>query len=141
MDADTRIWYYARHQLPVRENPDTRQYAIGTSSHSLGATTGDASELVERLFEAQFEQGENVGDRMVLANVATACGYDQANVLKYLDSDEDISLIQALEQEARIWGVNSVPTFIFDRRSGIQCAEVSMVLANEIKQLLAATDN
>ena len=102
---------------------------------------GDASVLVERLFEAQFEQGENVSDRMVLATVATACGYDQADVLKYLDSDEDISLIQDMEQQARAWGVNSVPTFIFDRRSGIQGAEEPTVLANEIKHVLASTEN
>ena len=102
---------------------------------------GDASLLVERLFEAQFEQGENVSDRMVLANVATACGYGQADVLKYLDSDEDVSLVEDMEQEARVWGVNSVPTFIFNRRSGIQGAEEPTVLANEIKQVLASAEN
>ena len=89
----------------------------------------------------RFEQGENVSDRMVLANVATACGYDQAEVLKYLDSDEDVSLIRDMEHEARTWGVNSVPTFIFDRKSGIQGAEDPSVLANEIKQVLASSKN
>lgn len=100
---------------------------------------GDASPLVERLFALQFEQGENVSDREVLANAATACGYSQAEVLAYLDSDEDRTLIQQMEEEARTWGVNSVPTFIFDRQSGIQGAEDPTVLANEIKQVLAGT--
>lgn len=102
---------------------------------------GDASRLVERLFKAHFEQGENVSDRMVLANVATACGYDQAEVLKYLDSDEDVSLIRDMEHEARTWGVNSVPTFIFDRKSGIQGAEDPSVLANEIKRVFVSSKN
>lgn len=102
---------------------------------------GDATALVEELFKAQFERGENVGDRMVLAWVATACGYDRADVLYYLDSDEDISLVRDMEHEARTWGVNSVPTFIFDRQSGIQGAEDPMVLANEINRAFAATDN
>jgi len=102
---------------------------------------GDASRLVERLFKAHFEQGENVSDRMVLANVATACGYDQAEVLKYLDSDEDVSLIRDMEHEARTWGVNSVPTFIFDRKSSIQGAEDPSVLANEIKRVLVSSKN
>ena len=102
---------------------------------------GDASVLVARLFEAQFERGENVSDKMVLLNVATACGYNPTDVLKYLESDEDISLIQNMEQEARTWGVSSVPTFIFDRKSGIQGAEAPTVLANEIKQVLASTQN
>jgi len=102
---------------------------------------GDASRLVERLFTAHFEQGENVSDRMVLANVATACGYDQAEVLKYLDSDEDVSLVRGMEHEARTWGVNSVPTFIFDRKSSIQGAEDPSVLANEIKRVLVSSKN
>lgn len=101
---------------------------------------GDASALVEKLFEAQFEQGGNVSDREVLANVAAACGYDQTEVLEYLDSDEDKALIQQMEEEARSWGVNSVPTFVFDRKSGVQGAEDPRVLANEIKQVLAATE-
>lgn len=102
---------------------------------------GDASKLVEGLFKAQFEQGENVSDRTILAKVATACGYDQTEVLSHLDSDDDAALVQAMEQEARGWGVSSVPTFVFDRKSGIQGAEEPTVLANEIKQLLATTQN
>lgn len=101
---------------------------------------GDASSLVEKLFAAQFEQGENVSDRAVLADVASACGCDRTEVLAYLDSDEDRTLIQQMEEEARTWGVNSVPTFIFDRQSGIQGAEDPTVLANEIIQILAATE-
>ena len=92
--------------------------------------------MVEGLFKAQFEQGANVSDRLVLANVAVACGYDQAEVLKYLDSDENVSLVQNMERESRTWGVNSVPTFIFDRKSGIQGAEEPQVLADTIMQAL-----
>ena len=100
---------------------------------------GDASGVVEGLFKAQFERGENVSDRLVLANVAAACGYDHAEVLRYLDSDEDVSLIQKLEHESRTWGVNSVPTFVFDRKSGIQGAEDPRVLADGIKQAIASS--
>lgn len=102
---------------------------------------GDASGVVEGLFKAQFVQGENVSDRLVLANVAAACGYDQAEVLRYLDSDEDVSLIQKLEHESRTWGVNSVPTFVFDRKSGIQGAEDPKVLADGIKQAIVSSGN
>ncbi|MBS1138781.1 MAG: oxidoreductase [Proteobacteria bacterium] len=102
---------------------------------------GDASGVVEGLFKAQFERGENVSDRMVLANVAVARGYDQAEVLRYLDSDEDVSLIQQMEHESRTWGVSSVPTFVFDRKSGIQGAEDPRVLADGIKQAIASSGN
>jgi len=45
---------------------------------------GDAAVLVEGLFKAQFEQGKNVGDPEVLAQVAATCGHDPATVLAYL---------------------------------------------------------
>ncbi len=99
---------------------------------------GDAAGLVEELFKAQFEQGENVGDPEVLARVAAACGHDPASVLAYLGSDEDAATVRQMERESRSWGVSSVPTFVFARQSGIQGAEEPRVLADGIRQAWAA---
>lgn len=101
---------------------------------------GDATALVEGLFAAQFVRGENVSDVAVLADIAVACGYERSEVLAYLASAQDVSLIRDMERESRSWGVNSVPTFVFDRKSGVQGAEDPTVLADEIKQVLAATE-
>lgn len=100
---------------------------------------GDATALVERLFLGQFQSGQDVGDRAVLAELAAACGYERSEVIEYLASDRDASLVQDLEQEARTWGVTAVPTFIFARQSGIQGAEDPRVLADAIKQALASS--
>ena len=100
---------------------------------------GDATALVEQLFKGQFQSGQNVGDRAVLAEIAVACGYQRSAVIEYLDSDQDVSVVQNMEQEARTWGVTAVPTFIFARQSGIQGAEDPRVLADAIKQALAST--
>lgn len=100
---------------------------------------GDATALVEQLFKGQFQSGLNVGDRAVLAEIAAACGYQRSAVIEYLDSDQDVSVVQNMEQEARTWGVTAVPTFIFARRSGIQGAEDPRVLADAIKQALASS--
>ena len=101
---------------------------------------GDASGLVEGLFKAQFEQGENVGDPEVLARVAAACGHDPAIVSAYLDTDENAAIVQQLERESRSWGVSSVPTFVFARQSGIQGAEEARVLADGMRQAWAAME-
>lgn len=101
---------------------------------------GDASALVEGLFKAQFEEGENVGDRLVLGRIAAACGYDPATVLAYLDSDVDKATVLQMERESRSWGVSSVPTFVFARQSGIQGAEEPGVLADGIRQAWAAAE-
>lgn len=100
---------------------------------------GDATALVERLFLGQFQLGENIGDKAVLENIAAACGYDRAKALEYLESDQDASLVQNMEQEARTWGVTAVPTFIFARKLGVQGAEDPRVLADAIKQALASS--
>ena len=98
---------------------------------------GDATAVVEKMFVAQFQFGENVSDKTVLADIAAASGYGRSEVLEYLDSEQDAFLVQNMEHEARTWGVNSVPTFIFARKSGIQGAEDPRVLANGIKQAIA----
>jgi predicted DsbA family dithiol-disulfide isomerase len=98
---------------------------------------GDATALVEQLFKGQFQSGQNVGDRAVLAELAAACGYARSEVIEYLASEQDVSLVRSMEQEARTWGVTAVPTFIFARQSGIQGAEDPRVLASAIKQALA----
>ncbi len=101
---------------------------------------GDATALVERLFAGQFERGENVSDRNVLADIAAECGDDRAAVLAYLDSDQDVALIKAMERESRGWGVTAVPTFIFARKLGIQGAEAPAALADAIKEALNSGD-
>lgn len=97
----------------------------------------DANALVERIFIAQFQFGANVGDKTVLADVAAACGYERGEVLEYLESEKDASLVQNMEHEARTWGVTAVPTFVFARKSGIQGAEDPEVLAKGIKLAIA----
>lgn len=101
---------------------------------------GNATALVERLFAGQFERGENVSDRHVLADIAAECGDDRAAVLAYLDSDQDVALIKAMERESRGWGVTAVPTFIFARKVGIQGAEAPAALADAIKEALNSGD-
>ncbi len=96
---------------------------------------GDAQPLVERLFVAQFQRGENIGDRTALAGIAAECGYEREAVAAYLDSELSVDLVDGLIAEARAWGVNSVPTFVFDRRLGIPGAEDPAALAAAIAKV------
>ena len=123
---------YQFEKIQVRANTLTAHRLIHWAQQR-----GDATALVERLFIAQFQLGENVSDKTVLTEIAAACGYDHRELIEYIDSDRDASLVQNIEQEARTWGVTAVPTFIFARQSGIQGAEDPTVLADAIKQVLA----
>lgn len=97
---------------------------------------GDADALVERLFAAQFQRGEHVGDRALLAAIAGECGYPAAAAAAYLDSEQGRDAVVALERDARHLGVRSVPTFIVDRREIVVGAEEPAVLAAAMERTL-----
>ena len=98
---------------------------------------GDVDMLIERLFAANFHNGEHVGDPAVLQRIAVECGYPADEVAAYLASDADTELVRAEERRVRELGVRSVPTYIFDGRSMISGAETPEILAEAIRRHLA----
>ena len=97
---------------------------------------GDAETLVERLFSAQFQRGEHIGDLETLGRIADECGYPKKEVTSYLASTEDQDLVRQLERQNRQRGVNMIPTFILQNHHIIVGAEDPAVLAAGIRQLL-----
>ncbi|MEM1074885.1 MAG: DsbA family oxidoreductase [Pseudomonadota bacterium] len=73
---------------------------------------GRQTAVVSALFKAYFEDGRDIGDLDVLADVADDIGMDAAVVGKLLRSDMDADDIRARDAHSRKMGVNSVPTFI-----------------------------
>lgn len=98
---------------------------------------GNADALIERLFVAQFQQGENVGDIQTLCGIAAECGFSAQEVEKYLNSDQDSNTIRQDERQTRQMGIRMVPTFILNQRQVIVGAEDPTVLASAILQALA----
>ncbi len=98
---------------------------------------GDAERLVERLFVAQFQRGEHVGDPVELVKMAAECGYRAEEVAEYLASDRDAAVVREMERKAREAGISMIPTFIIDGRRTIVGAEDPSVLAEAIRQVLA----
>ena len=98
---------------------------------------GNADTLAERLFVAQFQRGEPVGDLATLVQIATECGYPAAQVKAYLASDEATETVREDERMVRQMGIRMVPTFILNSRQAIVGAEDPAVLANAIIHLIA----
>ena len=65
------------------------------------------------LFKAYFEEGRNVGDRMVLVDIAESCGM------------------------ARDMGVTGVPCFIIDNKYAVMGAQSVDVLTNAFREIAA----
>jgi predicted DsbA family dithiol-disulfide isomerase len=89
---------------------------------------GDAGDLVESLFRAYFTEGRAIGERDVLAEIATEAGYDAAAARAWLDSDEGVEEIARMERRAREIGVGGVPFFVFNGQVAVSGAQEPDVL-------------
>jgi predicted DsbA family dithiol-disulfide isomerase len=72
----------------------------------------------------------------LLGRIAAECGYDAAEVTRYLSSTEDEELVREREREIRAKGVKVVPTFILAGSTVIAGAEDPTVLAAGILECL-----
>lgn len=97
---------------------------------------GPADALVERLFVAQFQRGEPIGDKRVLAAIAAECGHEPGEVAAYLAGDEDVAAVRQREAEVRAMGIHQVPTFILPGRQIVVGAEDPALLAASIRHAL-----
>lgn len=88
---------------------------------------GRQHELMIRLFQAYFTDGQNVGDVDTLVDLAAEVGLDRDAARAALNSGEYSAAVDADIQEARAMGISGVPFFVFNRKyavSGAQPEEV-----------------
>jgi predicted DsbA family dithiol-disulfide isomerase len=95
---------------------------------------GSADALVERLFIAQFQRGEHVGDSELLSCIAGECGFDAAAAAEYLASDRGEAEVRAEERQIRALGVRMIPTFLLPGRRVVVGAEDPAVLARALRE-------
>jgi predicted DsbA family dithiol-disulfide isomerase len=113
----------------IRRAPNT------LDSHRLirwAALTGAQDEVVERLFAAYFENGDDIGDIRVLCDIADVCGMDGSQVADMLESDQDLNLVEREDQLAREMGVTGVPAMIFGNKVAVSGAREPDMLAMAI---------
>jgi predicted DsbA family dithiol-disulfide isomerase len=82
----------------------------------LSEATGHQPALKQRLLEAYFEDGLDVGDRDVLARCAGDVGLDVERVREFLDSDDGAEQVRAMLAAAADADITAVPTYVI--RSG-----------------------
>jgi len=75
------------------------------------------------LFKAYFEDGRDIGDRDVLADLADGLEMDAAVVRRLLDSDADEETILERDKQFREMGITSVPTFIVNGEHAVPGAQ------------------
>jgi len=68
----------------------------------------------ERVFEALWHDGRDIGSVDVLVDIATAVGVDADFVREVLDDEERRSALEAQFREAQQQGITGVPTFAYE---------------------------
>jgi predicted DsbA family dithiol-disulfide isomerase len=94
----------------------------------LAQKQGLAGAVVDALFRAYFEDAEDIGDAAVLDRIAGA-----ADVQGW-PAESDEKQVAALEESLRGLGISAVPTFIFDRKSGVSGAQPPESLAAAMRE-------
>lgn len=107
-------------------------------AQSLGHRPEEIEALVDRLFRAHFQRGEDIGDIPTLASIAVECGDVKDQVAAYLESDEDAKKLKSLVAKVGKLGVDGVPFFIIERRLTVSGAQTGVLLAAAILQAMQA---
>ncbi|MEO8129289.1 MAG: DsbA family oxidoreductase [Bryobacteraceae bacterium] len=99
----------------------------------LAGETGQQDTLVEKLFQAYFLEGKDIGSPQVLSEVAGSIGLGAAEIL---NGDEGGEAVAMEEENARRRGVNGVPSFFVDGSPLTSGAHPPELLAQMLSPIL-----
>lgn len=93
--------------------------------------------LVEALFSAYFEHGQDIGNVDTLVRIATDVGLDGGEAREAIESGRfDVDVMQSQREAARL-GIRGVPFVVLDGRYGISGAQPVEVFEQAIRRALA----
>jgi len=96
------------------------------------------NEVAERLFQLYFLEGEDIGNRDVLAKAAADCGMMEQSVRERLDRQETRQTVLREVAEANEAGIDGVPCFIINHGAYLPGAQPAHVLAEAIRQIVSS---
>jgi predicted DsbA family dithiol-disulfide isomerase len=94
----------------------------------LAQKQGKGDAVVDALFRAYFEDARDIGDAAVLQEIAGAAG------VTGWPEQQDKPTVDEKEERVRELGISGVPTFIFNRESGLSGAYPPDMLAQAIRE-------
>lgn len=92
--------------------------------------------LKERIMDAYFTDGKNIGDIDVLADCAESAGIDRKEAHTFLSSDEFVAEVRSEIAEAAEYGVTAVPTFIINGQWSVPGAQDVEMFERIIERIL-----
>ncbi len=104
----------------IRRTPSSR------AAHRLirfATLQGDADPVVEGLFGAYFEQGRDIGNPAILADIAAEAGHERQDAARFLAGAAALDEVLTEDRSARRLGISGVPCFIVDGGYAISGAQ------------------
>jgi predicted DsbA family dithiol-disulfide isomerase len=135
--AGTEVGIRFRHDL-MKRTPNTFKGHV-----LLAAALRDGVQkqnlVAERLFEAYFLNGEDVGDPATLLGIAREFGVTAISRVEDLDSPALVSEVKTAERKAASAGIRGVPQISFQGTVVANGAQKEKLLADSILQILGTT--
>ena len=97
---------------------------------------GKQLEVKEALMKAFFEEGIDLSKKENLIAVASSAGLDKGTAALFLDSEEGIAEVRALQALNHQRGISGVPFYIINNQHGISGAQPSEVFVQVIKEAI-----
>lgn len=91
--------------------------------------------MKERLLQAYFTDGINVGEPEALTACATDVGFEQAEIKDFLASDRGVAEVAEELQFARQHGISAVPTYVLNGRWAVPGAQEPETFATVLRQM------
>jgi predicted DsbA family dithiol-disulfide isomerase len=99
----------------------------------------DQPAVKERLMQAYFHDGLDVGDPDVLADCAAEVGLDRDDVVAFLSSDAGVGEVMDHLTYANDNGITAVPTYVIDGRWAVPGAQDTEVFVNVLRRMAATS--
>ena len=118
-------------------NFDDMKTANTTMAHrlaKLATAQGKAEMYNERLMSAYFLEGEAIGRRDVLTQLAKEVGLHTEEVQRVLESNQYEEVVEQDIYEAQQMGVRGVPFFVFNNKYGLSGAQPQPLFEQTIEQ-------
>ncbi len=142
-----------RAYAPVLERAEAAGLRIDFAAIKRTPNTLDAHRLIHwagieglqdrmsmALFAAYFDEGRDIGDHEVLADIADSLSMDAAMIRHLLETDADADDIRARDARFREIGITGVPTFIVASQHAVPGCQPADMWLKVIDELAAKAE-
>ncbi len=135
--AGAEVGIKFRHDLMKRTPNTFRGHVLLAAALKNGLQTQNL--VAERLFQAYFINGEDVGDRTTLLSISREFSVTAISRVEDLDSPALASEVKTVERKAASAGIRGVPQISFRGEVVANGAQKEELLADSIRQILETT--